>query len=155
LEVEADADESGCSCVQVSQEHLATGALLRRFFDGDGEGVAALSGGGLRIGARTWGTLRAVDGVTGPLFPHITIDGRFVVIGSSASNLVAGADSGGVFVRDRMAGTTERVGDGGVGPAVISADGRFEAESRPTFARSPGRRWRRSTTSSLRPPCRG
>ena len=50
-------------------------ALLRRFFDGDAEGMSAMSGGGLRLGARTWGTLRAVGGVTGPLFPDITITG--------------------------------------------------------------------------------
>jgi hypothetical protein len=50
-------------------------ALLRRFFDGDGEGLAALTGDGLCIGARTWGTLRAVNGVTGLLFPDITITG--------------------------------------------------------------------------------
>lgn len=47
--------------------------LLRRFFEGDDEASAALAVDGLRIGARTWGTLRPVDGVTGHLFPDITI----------------------------------------------------------------------------------
>ena len=50
-------------------------ALLGRFFAGHAEGLAALSGGGLRIGATTWGTLRRIDGVTGPLYPDITITG--------------------------------------------------------------------------------
>jgi Tol biopolymer transport system component len=77
--------------------------------------------------------------------PAISADGRFVVFASAATNLVAGdtnsADD--VFVRDRQAGTTQRVsvsssgaeGDGGspsngirggirFGPA-ISGDGRF------------------------------
>ena len=43
--------------------------LLRRFFDGDDEASAALAADGLRIGARTWGTLRPVDGVTGHSVP--------------------------------------------------------------------------------------
>jgi hypothetical protein len=50
-------------------------ALLRRFLEGDAEAIAATTGEGLRIGARTWGTLRPVNGVTGPLYPDITITG--------------------------------------------------------------------------------
>jgi hypothetical protein len=47
-------------------------ALLRRFFDGDTEALGAMSDE-LRLGARTWGMLRAVNGITGPLYPDITI----------------------------------------------------------------------------------
>ncbi len=69
--------------------------------------------------------------------PAISADGRFVAFGSSASNLVAGDTSGtgGVFVRDRLAGVTWRVSVGVGGQAsngsgfhpAISADGRFVA----------------------------
>jgi hypothetical protein len=65
----------------------------------------------------------------------ISADGRFVVFDSGASNLVAGDTNQrvDVFVRDRVAGTTERVSvgsgrteanDNSLGGA-ISADGRF------------------------------
>lgn len=73
----------------------------------------------------------------------ISADGRFIVFSSSASNLVPGDTNGNadlsrgddVFVRDRAAGSTERVsvstsgsqGDGQSGNAAISADGRFVA----------------------------
>lgn len=50
-------------------------ALLRRFFDGDAEALAAIRPDGLQIGARTWGTLRPVNEVTGHLYPDITITG--------------------------------------------------------------------------------
>jgi hypothetical protein len=49
--------------------------LLRRFFGGDTDALTAMSEEAVRIGARTWGTLRAVNGVTGRLFPDITIAG--------------------------------------------------------------------------------
>jgi Tol biopolymer transport system component len=65
----------------------------------------------------------------------ISADGRFVVFSSVASNLVAGDTNGSsdVFVRDLLAGTTQRVSvsssgeqaNGGSGGAAISADGRF------------------------------
>ena len=68
----------------------------------------------------------------------ISADGRYVAFESHASNLVAGDTNNGydIFVRDRQAGTTERVsvssagvqapGDGGTFP-VISGDGRYVA----------------------------
>jgi Tol biopolymer transport system component len=67
----------------------------------------------------------------------ISADGRFVTYDSSAGNLVPGDSNGAqdVFVRDRAAGTTERVSvsssgaqanEASVSPA-ISADGRFVA----------------------------
>ena len=71
--------------------------------------------------------------------PAISGDGRYVVFTSGASNLVAGDtnDTGDVFVRDRLAGTIERVSvsndgaqspDGG-GGASIGANGRYVAFS--------------------------
>jgi hypothetical protein len=62
----------------------------------------------------------------------ISADGRFVGFISGASNLVAGDTntSANLFVRDRQAGTTERIAlPAGVtdptGPLSISGDGRF------------------------------
>src|SRR5438045_2441417 len=65
----------------------------------------------------------------------VAADGRYVAFDSSATNLVKGDTGGGVYVRDRLKGTTERadLGPGGV-PAdrvsfidanAISAGGRF------------------------------
>jgi hypothetical protein len=69
----------------------------------------------------------------------ISGSGRFVVMWSDASNLVAGDTNGvaDVFVRDRVAKTTERVSIGPTGlqldtesgQGAISADGRFVAFS--------------------------
>ncbi len=69
--------------------------------------------------------------------PSISSDGRFVAFGSSASNLVANDTNNrrDVFVRDRQAGTTERVSVDSLGMQAnersfdpsISADGRFVA----------------------------
>ncbi len=69
--------------------------------------------------------------------PSISADGRFVAFQSWASDLVAGDTNGflDVFVRDRQAGTTERVSVATGGAqgnhfsvdASISADGRFVA----------------------------
>jgi Tol biopolymer transport system component len=78
----------------------------------------------------------------------ISADGRFVVFGSAATNLVLGDTNGAtdVFVRDRQAGTTTRVslGPGGVQAdsdsghlpwsVAISANGRFVAFS--SYARN-------------------
>jgi Tol biopolymer transport system component len=70
-------------------------------------------------------------------FPTMSADGRFVAFLSFATNLVAGDTNGSydVFVRDRQAGTTERVSVDSAGVegndnsyfASISADGRFVA----------------------------
>jgi len=69
--------------------------------------------------------------------PSLTLDGRFVAFESRATNLVPGDtnEAWDVFVRDRSAGTTERIsvasdgtqGDGHSGGASICADGRFVA----------------------------
>ena len=69
--------------------------------------------------------------------PSISADGRYVAFASDASNLVAGDTNaaGDVFLRDRVAGTTERVsvGPGGAqangasAVTALSADGRYLA----------------------------
>jgi Tol biopolymer transport system component len=68
--------------------------------------------------------------------PAVSSSGRFVAFESLASNLIVGSDTNGkfdVFVRDRVAGTTERVsvstggaqGNGTSRDPAISGDGRF------------------------------
>ena len=71
--------------------------------------------------------------------PCISSDGRYVVFGSSAGNLVAGDTNAtsDIFLRDRQLGTTERVNVSSAGAQAnsisgdyrpaISADGRFVA----------------------------
>jgi len=82
----------------------------------------------------------ATDGTQGDSWseaPSISADGRYVAFSSFASNLAPGDTNGyeDVFVRDRVAGTTERVsiaadGTQGNGPSYmtsISANGRYVA----------------------------
>jgi Tol biopolymer transport system component len=66
--------------------------------------------------------------------PAISADGRYVVFQSLGTNVVSGDPNpnGNVFIRDRVAGTTQRVGppsgsSGGAHYPAISADGRFVA----------------------------
>jgi Tol biopolymer transport system component len=69
--------------------------------------------------------------------PAVSADGRYVAFKSAADNLVPGDDNGfvDVFVRDRVAGTTERISvdrrghdaDDNSFPPSISYDGRFVA----------------------------
>jgi len=77
----------------------------------------------------------------GATVPAISADGRFVAFASNSSNLVPGDTNGtvDVFVRDRLAGTTEMVSVSSAGelghpsmsvesqPPSISADGRYVA----------------------------
>jgi PKD repeat protein len=76
------------------------------------------------------------DGRSGGAVPTLSADGRFVAFVAAASNLVPGGFSlEQVYVRDRVAGTTELVsvardgtpggGNGDSGEPSISADGRF------------------------------
>jgi Tol biopolymer transport system component len=75
------------------------------------------------------------DGDGSSFEPTISADGRFVAFQSAATNLVPGDTNGmmDVFVRDRLAGTTERASvatdgtqsDLGSGIPSMSADGRF------------------------------
>src|SRR5262249_767812 len=74
-----------------------------------------------------------VEGTSHSVYPWISSDGRFVAFESVASNLVAGDTNHrlDVFVRDRVAGTTDRVsvdssgaqGNGASTGASLSADG--------------------------------
>jgi Tol biopolymer transport system component len=70
---------------------------------------------------------------SGSFQPAISAHGRFVAFGSYASNLVPpGVDTNGhrdVFVRDRVAQLTRRVGPGSSEQPAISAHGRFVAFS--------------------------
>jgi len=69
--------------------------------------------------------------------PAISADGQYVAFGSAATNLVPDDTNGStdIFVRARVAGSTERVsvdsagieGDSGSDSAAISADGRYVA----------------------------
>jgi Tol biopolymer transport system component len=73
----------------------------------------------------------------GAFLPSISADGRFVVFGSLATNLVADDTNGeqDIFVHDRVTGTTELVsansaeqqGNGTSFASAISADGRYVA----------------------------
>jgi Tol biopolymer transport system component len=96
--------------------------------------------GGVFVRDRVAGTTTLVSESTGGAKasgaePAISADGRYVAFSSSATNLVAGDTIGGVFVRDRVKGTTTRVSvstqgaqASGAEPA-ISADGRYVAFS--------------------------
>src|SRR6266540_137395 len=101
----------------------------------DGRFVAFTSDGPIEIGGRkVMSGLFVWDRVTGTMEllaegvnvtlrdPAISADGRFVAFVSQASNLVPGDSNGreDVFVRDRIAGTTERVS---VGPNGVEANG--------------------------------
>jgi hypothetical protein len=93
-----------------------------------------------RIGGTTERVSVSSAGAQGNSFSNtpawLSADGRYVIFGSSASNLVSG-DTGfyDVFVRDRVNGTTERVsvdsagaqanGNSGYFGLAISSDGRY------------------------------
>ncbi len=93
------------------------------------------NGTSVRVSVSTTG----VQGSNWSLSASITPDGRFVVFHSWSSNLVAGDTNvaGDIFVRDLLAGTTERVSldsagaqgnaESGSYPPSISAGGRFVA----------------------------
>jgi Tol biopolymer transport system component len=88
-----------------------------------------------RVSVSTAGTQgNAASSAEGAAWPvgaaAISANGRYVVFQSDASNLVAGDTNGvsDVFLRDRVAGTTERIGEKGISPA-INSDGRYIAYS--------------------------
>lgn len=95
--------------------------LVRDLLNGTTEHVSVATGGA------------QANGTSGQ--PAISADGRFIAFYSIATNLAASDtnDSGDVFVRDRLAGTTVRVsvadddaqGNGGSIFASISGDGRL------------------------------
>lgn len=96
-----------------------------------------LTGATERVSVATNGT----QGNSVSTVPAISADGRFVAFASAASNMVPGDTNAvfDIFVRDRLAGTTERVSVSSAGaqadtnsasgpqPPSISADGRYVA----------------------------
>lgn len=102
---------------------LAVGATVPAWAHGTTERVSLGPGG--------------VQGTRDSEAPSVSADGRFVAFRSYATNLVPGDTNGqpDVFVRDRQAGTTERVSvgprgiqsDGGSFESSISANGQFVA----------------------------
>ena len=106
-------------------EALAFGLALAA-----GAAVPAWAGSAGRGSARP-------DGLAGGFGPSISADGRFVAFVSVAADLVPGDTNAvmDVFVRDRRAGTTERVSVGRAAPSSPPpATGR---RSPPTGASSP------------------
>ena len=103
--------------------NASTDVFVRELASGTTERVSVATGGAQADGYST--------------FAAISADGRFVAFQSAATNLVPGDANGlsDVFVRDRLAGTTERVsvsstgseGDGTSAQIVLSADGRYAA----------------------------
>ncbi len=108
---------------------------------GDTNGVADIfvrdraTGTTERVSVDSLGT--QADGESNTFSTSISADGRFVAFSSDAANLVVGDTNGvgDIFVRDRSAGTTERIsvdsagaqGNGSSNRPSISADGRFVA----------------------------
>ncbi|MEO3867960.1 S8 family serine peptidase [Nonomuraea sp. B12E4] len=86
------------------------------------------------------------DGLSGA--PRFSADGRYAIFNSDATNLVPGDtnDKTDAFLRDRQAGTTERVSvgpdgaqlDGYSREATISADGRYVAFQSSAATLAPG-----------------
>jgi len=114
---------SGASNLVRGDTNGVSDVFVRTLVGGPAERVS-VGAGGAQANARTG--LSAIDGT-----------GRFVVMWSDATNLVAGDTNGwpDIFVRDRTAGTTERVSvasdgtqaDGESAQAAITPDGRFVA----------------------------
>jgi hypothetical protein len=107
-------------------------AFMASVFTGAGPALGAAAGHSIvRVSVSTHGA--QADGNSFPT--AITPDGRYVLFGSTAGNLVAGdaADSAGLFLRDTRTGVTRLVPVGyrGARPnadldtAGISADGRY------------------------------
>jgi Tol biopolymer transport system component len=90
-----------------------------------------------RVSVSSSGAQGDGDSFTFVYAPALSADGRFVAFTSNATNLVAGDTNGkpDVFVRDRVAGTTERVSVGSSGQQgdwnsvlpSLSSDGRYVA----------------------------
>jgi Tol biopolymer transport system component len=129
--------ESGGPAISADGRFVAFGSHAANLVPGDTNAVADVfvrdreAGVTERVSVSTTGAE-----ANGPSHPHyISGDGRYVAFGSYASNLVPGDtnDALDVFVRDREAGTTERVSLTCSGEQIaghsylrpISADGRY------------------------------
>jgi Tol biopolymer transport system component len=90
--------------------------------------ITSTSVSGVELISRSAGV--PATGGSGPsLAPTVSGDGQIVVFTSQADNLAGGMPSAGdLFIRDRSAGTTTRLGiQGESGGAVITPNGRFVA----------------------------
>lgn len=134
-------DEAFTLSLSSDGRFVAFGSFATNLIAGDTNGVLDVF-----IRDRTIGTTARVsiasDGTQAndeSFYPAVSSDGRFVAFRSDATNLVANDtnNTSDIFVRDRLAGTTERisVASGGtqangnsISPA-ISSDGRFVAFS--------------------------
>jgi len=132
-------DESSSPAISADGRYVAFHASATNLVSGDTNGATDVF-----VRDRVAGTTeRASVGSGGAqgngdaFYPSITADGRYVAFESAADALVA-ADTNGVpdvFVRDRMAGTTERAslgmgavqGNGASRDPSITADGRYVA----------------------------
>jgi Tol biopolymer transport system component len=131
-------DDSNYAVISASGQFVVFHSFASNFVAGDGFQTADVFVRDLVNGTTECvsvdGTGAPGDAPSGYYYCSISDDGRFVGFDSSATNLVA-ADTNGfddVFVRDRVAGTTElvSVGAGGQGDlnsnsAAMSADGRL------------------------------
>ena len=130
---------SGTVSISADGRYVAFESGANNLVPGDTNGYAdvfvrdRLSGTTERVSVSTGGT----QGNYHCFNPWISADGRYVAFESEASNLVPGDTNGrtDIFVRDRIAGTTERVSVSSSGMqanepctnASISADGRYVA----------------------------
>jgi hypothetical protein len=137
VEGNGDSGAIDASSLSADGQVVAFDSVATNLVAGDTNGVSDLfvhdrtSGRTERVSVASNGT-QANDGSD---FPSLSADGRCVAFESFATNLVAGDVNGfsDVFVRDRTAGTTERVsvssagveGDGDSYSPAISADGRI------------------------------
>jgi hypothetical protein len=137
---QANAYSNGYARVSADGRYVAFPSLASNLVAGDTNGVGdafvrdQVTGITERVSVSSTGEQANADSGGGPL----SADGRYVAFGSSASNLVSGDTNGSydLFVRDRQAGTTERVSIGSAGEqgnasaggtGCLSADGRYVA----------------------------
>jgi Tol biopolymer transport system component len=134
-------NDSGAIAVAYSADgtHVAFQSRAANLVLGDTNGVVDIfvlelsSGAVERASVSNGGSQSSLGGYE----PAVSADGRFVAFSSNSSNLVAGDTNNAmdVFVRDRLAGTTELVSVSSAGAQglshsrapSISADGRFIA----------------------------
>jgi hypothetical protein len=150
-------EESHMPCISADGRFVAFSSFASNFVPGDTNAVPwdRWSGSDVFVRDRLTGTIECVsvssageqgNGPSGWDNVAISADGGFVAFSAHASNLVPGDTNGtpgdlfsgsDVFVRDRLARTTERVsvsstgeqgnGNSGLGSVGISADGGFVA----------------------------
>ena len=134
----ANGDSSGGG-ISADGRYVAFGSWATNLVPGDSNGTVDVfvrdrqNGTTERVSVSSGGAQGNGDCVPS----SISADGRYVAFGSNSGNLVPGDTNGcwDIFVRDRLAGTTERVsistagvqGDINSQECTISADGRFVA----------------------------